>query len=155
MSRITFVKVCWEKCDRSQMTHSNCNKYHPAHGASGTCYMEVQKLNYFCSKMMLQNFSCHHYGVRSHKTELGTARDLVYNVYWFCEHRTKFIHYFPRGHNLILQPQLQAVSDLYVNKEFVYSLPSRLERLFPDEHPNAKQRRASMRNLHMHIVRLF
>jgi hypothetical protein len=31
------------------------------------------------------------------------------------EHRTKFVYYFPRGHNLILQPQLQAVSDL-VNK---------------------------------------
>ena len=33
----------------------------------------------------------------------------------FCEHRTKFVYYFPRMHNLILQPQLQADSDL-VNK---------------------------------------
>jgi len=39
------------------------------------------------------------------------GRDLVY-----CERRTKFVYYFPQGHNLILQPQLvQVVSDL-VNK---------------------------------------
>jgi len=31
------------------------------------------------------------------------------NVYWFCEHRTKFVYYFPRMHDLILQPQLQTV----------------------------------------------
>ena len=29
------------------------------------------------------------------------GRDLVYNVYWSCEHRTKFVYYFPWGHNLI------------------------------------------------------
>jgi hypothetical protein len=32
----------------------------------------------------------------------------------FAKHRTKFVYYFPRGHNLILQPQLQAVK--LVNK---------------------------------------
>jgi len=40
-------------------------------------------------------------------------------VYWFCEHRAKYVYYFPQGHNLILQRvtfTVNKVKTAHINK---------------------------------------